>query len=137
MPLMPSAGTAPAAADQARPAEPELAATIRALVIYAERCELIGPEDRIWAHNAVLEAIGATGPAPDAGFALGAADAGSAAPDCAAAPKAAPRTDAAGRAQAGADAPRGAGCAQAGAGAPTAPAARAAQRASTSSFSRQ
>ena len=37
---------------------------IRALVDYACDCGLIGFEDRVWAYNAVLEAVGATGPEP-------------------------------------------------------------------------
>lgn len=34
-----------------------------ALVDYACDCDLIGSEDRVWAYNSVLEAVGATGPA--------------------------------------------------------------------------
>ena len=37
---------------------------IRALVNYACDNQLIGDEDRVWAYNAVLEAVGATGPEP-------------------------------------------------------------------------
>ena len=41
----------------------ELAADIEALVRYAVRCGLVAPADAMWAHNTVLEAVGATGPA--------------------------------------------------------------------------
>lgn len=41
-----------------------LAEDICALVDYACDCDLIGSEDRVWAYNSVLEAVGATGPAP-------------------------------------------------------------------------
>ena len=37
---------------------------IRSLVDYAVDDALIGREDRVWAYNAILEAIGATGPGP-------------------------------------------------------------------------
>ena len=37
---------------------------IRAMVNYACDNQLIGDEDRVWAYNAVLEAVGATGPEP-------------------------------------------------------------------------
>ena len=37
---------------------------ISSLVDYACDCDLIGSEDRVWAYNSVLEAIGATGPGP-------------------------------------------------------------------------
>ena len=41
-----------------------LAEDICVLVDYACDCDLIGSEDRVWAYNSVLEAVGATGPAP-------------------------------------------------------------------------
>lgn len=41
-----------------------LAEDICALVDYACDCDLIGSEDRVWAYNSVLEAVGATSPAP-------------------------------------------------------------------------
>lgn len=41
-----------------------LAEDICALVDYACDRDLIGREDRVWAYNSVLEAVGATGPAP-------------------------------------------------------------------------
>ncbi len=40
-----------------------LAADIEALVRYAVRCGLVAPADAVWAHNTVLEAVGAPGPA--------------------------------------------------------------------------
>ena len=40
-----------------------LAADIEALVRYAIRCGLVAPADAVWAHNSVLEAVGAPGPA--------------------------------------------------------------------------
>ena len=51
-----------------------LAADIEQLVRYAVRCGLLHPCDAVWAHNAVLEAVGAKGPAaPDAQVYLAAA----------------------------------------------------------------
>ena len=51
-----------------------LAADIEQLVRYAVRCGLLHPCDAVWAHNAVLEAVGAKGPAaPDAQVFLAAA----------------------------------------------------------------
>ena len=44
-----------------------LAQDIQALVRYALGCGLLAPEDGMWAYNAILETVGATGPAaPDA-----------------------------------------------------------------------
>ncbi len=43
----------------------DLGALVRDLVSYAEARGLVGAADRAWAHNAVLEAVGACGPGPD------------------------------------------------------------------------
>lgn len=42
------------------------------LVDYAARCGLIADVDRVWSYNAILEAIGATGPAPQGDWVLNA-----------------------------------------------------------------
>ena len=42
----------------------ELSQTVCTLVDYAVRCELIDRQDRAWAYNSVLAAVGACGPAP-------------------------------------------------------------------------
>ena len=50
-----------------------LADDIRSLVDYACDNALIGPDDRVWAYNSVLEAVGATGPEPGDAWVLDAA----------------------------------------------------------------
>ena len=48
----------------------EVSADIRALVDYACDCGLIDCEDRVWAYNTILEAIGVTGPEPGSEWTL-------------------------------------------------------------------
>ena len=48
----------------------QICTAIEHLVDYTVACGLIGADDRIWAHNTVLECIGATGPAPREQWAL-------------------------------------------------------------------
>ena len=47
-----------------------LSEDVKSLVDYACDCGLIGFEDRVWAYNAVLEAVGATGPEPGEAWVL-------------------------------------------------------------------
>ena len=63
-----------AAAGAASPTEPA-AATVQALVDLAVGNGYLDPADRLWAYNSLLEAVGATGPAPDEAWALGEAGA--------------------------------------------------------------
>ena len=51
------------AGEQTAAQAPSLAQDIEALVRYAVANGLLAPEDETWAHNAVLECVGATGPA--------------------------------------------------------------------------
>ena len=51
------------AGEQTTAQAPSLAQDIEALVRYAVANGLLAPEDETWAYNAVLECVGATGPA--------------------------------------------------------------------------
>lgn len=42
-----------------------VAQDVAALVAYAQRCAIIGPDDRAWAYNRLLGALRVTGPAPE------------------------------------------------------------------------